>query len=187
MAGLVEAEARFIEGGAGEHSDGACDHACFIGKDISEHVLGHDDVKLLGLKDELHGAVIDIHVGQGDFRIILCDLGDDPAPQAGSIEDVGLVHAADLFAAFHGDVESGLRDPADLIFIIFESIDSSLDSVDDLCIPVSEVQAAGQLADDDEVKDTSSVLCGEGTGIRQLAVEIGGTQVCIQAQRFAKL
>ena len=46
VAGLIQAELRVVQAGAGQHSDGTGHHTCLIGKNISEHVLRQNNIKL---------------------------------------------------------------------------------------------------------------------------------------------
>ena len=72
---------------------------------IAEDVAGDHDIELLGPSDELHGGVVDVHVGEFDVGEFLGDgFGDDIAPELGDVEDVGLVNAAEFAASFAGDV-----------------------------------------------------------------------------------
>ena len=51
-----------VQAGGRKHSDRACYHTCLIGKNISEHVLGQNDVKLARIVDDLHRTVVDQHM-----------------------------------------------------------------------------------------------------------------------------
>ena len=58
------------EGGRRDHADGAGDHGSLIGEDVAEHVLGHDDVELGRILDDLHGAVVHEHLAVRDVRVL---------------------------------------------------------------------------------------------------------------------
>ena len=89
--GLVEAHAAGADARARQHADAAGEHAGLVAEHVAEQVLGGDHVELLGLADELHGAVVHEHVAHLDVRVALRDADGDGAPQARALEHVGLV------------------------------------------------------------------------------------------------
>ncbi len=83
MHRLVKARFSIPEAGRGQHSDGAADHGCFVGKDITEHIGREDYVKLLWIAHKLHGAVVNVEIGKlhvGEF--LFPNPGHRFAPQA---------------------------------------------------------------------------------------------------------
>ena len=51
---LIETEAVLTEGSGWQHAEGAGDLRHLIGEDVTEHILGHDDIELTRIPDELH-------------------------------------------------------------------------------------------------------------------------------------
>jgi hypothetical protein len=88
--------------------------AAAVGQDVAEHVGRDHDVELLGCAHQLHGGIVDIHVGQLDVRIVERRQGDHVAPQLGAFEHVGLVHGAHAPLALHRDIEGDATDALDL-------------------------------------------------------------------------
>ena len=77
--------------------------------------------------------------------------GDLP-PQARGVEHVGLVHRGDLAAPAAGEAERQLQDAADLVVVILERVgDLDVAAGQLLARLPAEVQAAGQLAEDQHV------------------------------------
>ena len=72
MDGLEDARfARVADGGRGEHAERADEHRGLVREDVAEEVAAHDRVELLRPSHELHRAVVDVHVGQLDRRVLL--------------------------------------------------------------------------------------------------------------------
>ena len=178
--GLVEAEGEAeavlfrAEAGGGEHAEGAADDAHFIGENVAEHVFGEEHVELVGVAGELHGGVVDIHVAQLDFRCVLGKVfGHDLAPEHGGFENVGLVDGADALAAGLGGVDGDLGDALDFAGLVDHGIDGLLFAVFKRGggLGLAEVDAAGKLADADDVDAVGDALLLERGGIGQLRVK----------------
>ena len=119
-----------------------------VGEDVAEHVLGHDDVELLGRARELHGRVVDEHVLDLDVRILGGDLVDDAAPEPRRLEHVRLVDRRQLPAARAGELEAAPRDPLDLARVVLARVE---DGAVVAHAARAEVEAADELAHDEEV------------------------------------
>ena len=74
MHGLVERLAPAglgigrAERGRGQHAERARQHGGLVGKHVAEQVVGDDDVELLGVAHQLHGAVVGEDVLELDVR-----------------------------------------------------------------------------------------------------------------------
>ncbi len=137
----------------GEHAEGAGQHGRLVGEDVAEHVLAEDHVELLRPLDQLHGGVVDVHVGQFHIRIFLGDAGDDLAPEHRGGEDVGLVDGADLLAALAGRLEGDMGDALDLRHAVAHGVDADpLAPVPFDPLRLGEVDAAGQFADHQDIE-----------------------------------
>lgn len=63
----------------------------------AEQVGGHDHVKLRRIADELHGAVVHIHVRKRHVGIVAAGLRYDLTPQFRGFQNIGLVHRQEFF------------------------------------------------------------------------------------------
>src|SRR5476649_1749340 len=150
VARLVHAFVVGVQGRRRQHADGTGEHRGLVGQDVAEQVVGNDHVELLRCAHQLHGGVVDVHVAQFDFRVILGHLLDHFTPQLAGRQHVGLVHRAQLFAADHGHVETDTGDAADFAFAVRQGVVGLTLTVFKLAHAAwrAEVDAAGQLADD---------------------------------------
>ena len=94
----------FALAGGGKHPERTGKHRRLVAQDVAEHVGGDDHVELAGVADELHRAVVDVHVLEIHVRIIAPHLGDHIPPEFRGLEDVGLVHGEQLPATCPGDL-----------------------------------------------------------------------------------
>ena len=186
MDGFVHAEVSGSQAGGGQHAYGTGNHAGLVGEDVSENVAGDDDVKLLGISNQLHGSVVHVHMVQSHFGITFRHLGDDPPPQPGAFQDVGFVHAADFLVSLHGHVEGHNGNPPDFILCILLHIKGGQAHGGLLVTLFSEVDAPGQFPDYHDVQPTLDDFGLQGTGVCQFFKEEGGTDVGKEAQFFSQ-
>ena len=145
--GLVEAHAAGADARARQHADAAGEHRRLVAEHVAEEVLGGDDVELLGVADELHGAVVHEHVAHLDVRVALRDPDGHGAPQARALEHVGLVDRVHQLAAAAGDLEGVLHEPVDLGLGVDHRVVRRVRGA----LALAEVHAAGELAHDQHV------------------------------------
>ncbi len=186
---VAEAVVLRAETGGGEHAEGAADDGHFVGKDVAEHVFGEDHVELVRVAGELHGGVVDIHVGQLDFGGVFGDvIGDGFAPKNGGFEDVGFVDGADAFATGLGGADGDFGDALD--FALF--INHCVDGLDVAVVEggglfrLAEIDAAGEFADADDVDAFRDALGFERGGVDEFAVEEAGADVGEEGKVFAE-
>ena len=185
MDGLIHAKIAFCQRGGGEHTDGTGDLAGLVGQDVAKDVAGDDHVELTGVADQLHGSVVHVHVVQGDLRVVLGNLFHHASPQAGGVQNVGLVHAGDLLVPLHGHVKSHLGNAADLTLGVHLHVVGGGTHVGLLGAALAEVDAAGELTDHHDVQTAGEDLGLQGRGIGQLLEDDGGTDVGKEAQLLA--
>src|SRR5699024_4266366 len=113
--GLIQAAGAVPQRGGRDHPDGAGDHGSLVREDVAEHILGDDDVELGGVLDDLHGGVVHEHLAVLHVGVFVLQAVHHGAPQAAGVQDVGLVHAAQLFAALAGRLKADAADPLDLM------------------------------------------------------------------------
>ena len=87
--------------GAWSQAKAADQTSCLIGEDVAEHVLSHDDIKLVGVDDQLHRSIIDDLVLELDTPLVLASNcpTDIKKQSLGVLENVRLVHKRDFLAA----------------------------------------------------------------------------------------
>ncbi|ELQ11774.1 Glutamine amidotransferases class-II [Pseudomonas syringae BRIP39023] len=180
---LVHALVGRVQRGRRQHADGAGEHRRLIGEDVAEQVVGHDHIELLGCTHQLHGGIVDVHVAQFDFRVILGDLLDDFTPQLAGREYVGLVHRAELLATHHGHIETDPGNAADLAFAVRQRVVG-------LTLAIiqhprtawrTEVDTTGQLANDQDIQAGDDFRL-QARRVGQLRIQDRRTQVAEQAQ-----
>ncbi len=178
--GFVEAkgEAKAVllsaETGRGQHAERTTDHSHLVGEDVAKHVLGEQYVKLVGVTGELHGCIVHIHVTELDLGSVLSEVfRNDPAPEDGGFEDVGLVDRADAVAAGSGRVDGDLSDTLDLAGLVNHRVDGLLFAVVQRGgrLGLTEIDAAGQFAYTDNIDAIRDALLLEWGCVRQLRVE----------------
>ena len=47
-----------------KHAKTAANNPHFIRKDVAEHVLGNENIKLVWVAGHLHGSVVDVHMAE---------------------------------------------------------------------------------------------------------------------------
>lgn len=123
---------------------------------------------------------------QSDVRIILSDVDDRTAPQAGRSQDVGLVDRRDLMTAFlgslHGKFANALYFRNTVIFQVPRAFDAI---VDFRFTAVAEVDAADEFANDEDVR-TGDDIRFERRVFGQHFRHLDWTQVDIKSQSLAK-
>ena len=119
-----------------------------VGEDVPEHVLGDDDVELLGGAGELHGGVVDEHVLDLHVRVVGRDVADDAAPEPRRLEHVRLVDRRQLPAARAGELEASACEPFDLARVVLARVEDGAVVAD---AAGAEVEAADELAHDHEI------------------------------------
>ena len=122
MRRFVQSFAVFVQRGGRQHTDGAGQHGGFVGEDIAEDVAGGNHVKLFGRAYELHGGIVDVHMGELDIRVFFADFFKDFAPQFGGFQNVGFADGADFFAAFLSGLEGNVGNTADFTFAVFHGV-----------------------------------------------------------------
>src|SRR5260370_5826503 len=94
--GVKLAVVRDAQRGRGQHSQASSEHGRQVREDVAEDVAGDDDVELPGFADQLHGAVVCVHVAKLDIGKFACvQLCDDLPPYKSALGDVCLLDAAD--------------------------------------------------------------------------------------------
>ena len=109
------------------------------------------------------------------------------APQAAGVQNVGLVHTAELFAAFLGGLEADAANALDLVLRVGHGVDGLLFAVlEGVGLVLAEVHAADQLPHNDEVNALCHDLRLQGAGRGQLGPDLGGAVVGVQAHTRAQ-
>ena len=141
------------EGSGGEKPERAADGRRLVGEDVAEQVLGDDDVEASRIGQEQVGGRVDERVLDRDPRMTDRGLVDDLTPQAAGGEDVRLVDAGEVAATTRSKRECELHDALDLRSSVAKRVDRRGDPVGFLApLRSPEVEAAGQLADDEDVR-----------------------------------
>ena len=186
MDRLVHARIFRSQAGGGQHPDGAADHGSFVRQNVAEQVGGDDYVELAGISHQLHCAVIHIHVAECDIGVIrLPDAGHRFAPQAGGIEHVGLVDAAQAAVSLASHIEADAGNALDFGYAVHLRIVGRLCPVHLLCAALAEIDAAGQLAHDHQIKRGADDVGADGRSAAQRLKNDGGAQVREQPERLA--
>ena len=174
---------RLVEGGAPavvvdptqrrrrQHAEGAGEHRRLVRQHVAEQVVGDDDVELSGLADQLHRAVVGVHVAERDPReLLVVDALHLLAPENAAFHHVGLVHRAHPPRAFLRQFEGDAGDAANFVGGVDLGVDPAAAAVGQGFDParLAEVNAAGELADDHDVEALDHVELqagGVGEGV----------------------
>src|SRR5216683_7021823 len=98
------------QSGGGQHSEAASQHGGEVGEDVAEDVAGNDDVELPGVSNQLHGAVVGVHVMQFDIgELESVQLRDRLPPYQAALGDVGLLDAANDIVSATCQIEGYAR------------------------------------------------------------------------------
>src|SRR5690606_10723348 len=99
--------------------------------------------------------------------------------------DVGLVDGGDVLAALLGDLEGQADDAADLVLVVDEGVEAEALAVADVAaLGMAEVDAAGQLTDEEQV-DVLGALGLEGRGVLEAGDHLDGADVREEAEVLA--
>ena len=195
MDGLVDAVALALavgdaaEGRRGEQADGAGDDRGLVGDDVAEQVAGDDDtVEGAGVLDQQHGGAVDQLVLELQLgELPADDLGDGLAPEARGGEHVGLVEGPDLGGRVLGQGEEAgeAGDALNLGAAVGLGVAGVAGTV--VLGAVAEVDAAGKLADDDEVGTAADLGLERGAVDEGVGGEVARAQVAVGAELLAEL
>jgi len=140
------------QAGRGKHADGTGYHGRLVAEDVAEHVGRHDDVKLGGMGDQLHGAVVHVHVAQLHVGIGAPFFRHHVPPELGAFQDVGLVHGEETLPPLLRCREGHPGDAPDLLLGIDKRIDPDAPAVFHPDAPgLAEVEVPGEFPDDEDV------------------------------------
>ena len=182
MDGLIQAAGAVAQRGGRDHADGAGDHGSLVRQDVAEHVLGNDHVELGGVLDDLHGAVVHEHLAVFHIRVFGLQAVHHASPQAAGVQNVCLVHAAQLFAALACGLEADAADALDLVLRVGHGVDGLLLAAGEgVGLVIAKVYAADQLTHDDEIDALCHDLGLQGAGRSQLGPDLGRAVVGVQA------
>ena len=141
--------------------------------------------ELVGAADQLHGAVVGIHVRQLHVGIVGGDLGRDGPPQGARLHDIGLVHRADAALAGAGQFKGRAADAGDLGLGIGLGVIGAALAVgaDFIGAGQAEIDARRGLAHDQDVEAPDQVGL-QRRGVQQFVETDGGPQVGVEVQRL---
>ena len=168
------------ERGGRQHAERTRHHRGFVGKNVTEQIVGHDDVELFRVADQLHCAVIGQNVLELDVRSVrLVDFGYDLLPQHACPHDVVLLGGMDLVAALARQIEGNLGDALDFVRGVNLRIDGAAFAIFERhdFLRLAEINATRQLAHDHDVEAFDEfALQARSVGERRIAdgrAEIG--------------
>mmetsp|Transcript_61347 Transcript_61347/g.154880 ORF Transcript_61347/g.154880 Transcript_61347/m.154880 type:complete len:301 (+) Transcript_61347:126-1028(+) len=169
---------RIAEGGRGHQPQRAREHAGGVREDVSEHVLCSDHIKRGWLLDDLHGCVVHVHELQLHVGVLWRHLSCNLPPKARGLQDVGLVDNRDLLAA----KASSLEGEDDRLPDALNSVVHHVISPIALPLVLSEVDAAHQLPDDEDVDTCFNNGWLQRTQVRKEGVDLGRAEVVCQVK-----
>ena len=186
MDRLIQAAGALAQRGGRHHADAAGDLAGLIGKNVPEHILGHNNIKLRGVFADLHGAVVHKHLTVFDLGVLGLQAVHDGAPQAAGVQHIGLVHTGQLFAALHGCFKADAADALDLMLGVGHRVDGQLFAVLLDRLMLAEIDAADQFAHNKEVNALIHDGLFQRRGIGQLGPDFSRAVVGVQAHAGAQ-
>lgn len=152
-----------------------------------------DSVQLARVGADEHGGRVDELVVELQVRVLLLEhLRDDSPPEARGREDVGLVDRVDRERGVGalGEVRGEAGDALDFGDRVGAGVKGlgvrALGGASDGLAAVAKVDAADQLADDDDLGALGDVLLERGVGDEGGSGEDGGTDVGVEAEGLAE-
>ena len=163
MAGFVETLVFAVQTSRRQHANRPSEHGRFVTQDIAKHIAGYDHVKALGLFHQLHRSVVDIHVVQGDVRILLTHFAHHVFPELEGFEHIGFVHTrhtpfgACRFA-FASSLESNMGNSFNLWLAVAHGVEGLFSAgemtvgCDTATAGLAEVNIAREFANDQNIQ-----------------------------------
>ena len=178
---------RRTEAGAGQHAEGPSQGGGLVAEDVAEEVLAQQNVELGRPQQQLHGAVVDEHVLEGHVGEFAGDAGDHLAPQHAVFQHVGLVDAGELLAAQLGGLEADAGDALDLRGGVHHGVDGAGLAIAEVfgLLGLTEVQAAGEFTDDQDVDAVALTLGAQRAGMSQGLGQTHRTEIGEEAELLA--
>ena len=173
--------------GRGRHqTDRAADDRRLIGEDVAKQVARHDHIELRRTHSKLHGAVVDVEMIERDIAVPRCKRRHRTPPETRGREHVRLVHGRDLATSKTRRLECETCDALHLGDGVVLHVPRTLRTVHLLGLALlSEVDAADQLAHDDEV-DTAHEFQLQRRVLDQCVRDLHGAQVRIETEPLAE-
>ena len=182
MDRLVQAKGALCQRSRRQHTDGAGDHRRLVRQNIAKDVGSDNHIKLVGIAHQLHSAVVHIHIGHLHLGVIRLGLFYDLTPQAGAVQHIGFVHAGQPLVPLHRVLKTGLDNALDLRVSVALRIIRAHHAVLLISAAVAEVNAAGQLAYNENVQPVADDLLLNGRSTLQRGKDLGRAQIGKQAQ-----
>lgn len=174
--------------GTGQKTQGAGDDTRLVADDIAKQVAGDNDtVQLARILNHEHGRRVNEVVTDRHLRELLGhNLSHDLAPQTAGREDVGLVQTpyGQRRVVLQGQVRSQAGDALNLGARVWLRVHGVSGPI--VFLPLTEVDAAGQLTDDVEI-DTAAHFSLQRRAVDQRwRGEVAGSQVAESAHLLAQ-
>ena len=71
VAGLKNTRAILTQTSRGEHTERSNEHGCLVTDDVAKYVAANDSIELLRITNDLHRAIVDVHVAELDLGEVL--------------------------------------------------------------------------------------------------------------------
>ena len=115
MDGLEHGDPSRVDVARGRHPEAALEGRREVRHDVSEHVVGDDDLELARILDDLHAEGVDVERRRLDVGELPGNVGEGPLPEVSDeAHRVGLIRHDDLLAAARGsELEGMAEDPLD--------------------------------------------------------------------------
>jgi hypothetical protein len=136
-----------------------------------------EPVKPGGKADQLHRAVVHVHVRERHVGIVASHLADHVAPELHTFQDIGLVHGNQVFPARPGQLKAHAGDSRNFRFRVDEGVDAHAQAV---LVPdaagFAEVEVAREFPYDQNV-DPGNEVPLQRRGVQQVIESDDGPQV----------
>ena len=185
FAGLGVARA---QRGRRQHADRARQLRRFVGQDVAEQIVGDDDVELLRVAHELHGAVVGEDVGEFDVLVFGgVEFRDLFLPEQARGHHVVLFGGGDFVAAQAREFEGDAGDAVDFVRRVNLRVDGAAFAVGNRgdAARFAEIDAAREFAHDHDVEAGDDFGLERRRGFQRVEAD-RGAQVCEQAEVFAQ-
>ena len=177
---------RRAEGRRRQHAKRTSQHRGTIRQDVTEQIVRINHIKLFGRPNQLHRAIVGVHVGQFNFGVVRVHFGHDVTPQDTGFHDIGLFHRAQLLGPLHRHVERRTRATLNLGFGVALGVDAHAHVVFHVdATRFAKIDPRRQFAHDHDVEAGNEFFL-QARKICQGVKTLGRSQISKQVHLFAQ-
>src|SRR5215204_2810604 len=141
---------RPIANGCGwQQTQRAADHARFIADDIAKHILCQDNIKLLRIKNDLHGSIVNKQKINRNVCILFCNPLHYFSPQTRRFKNIRFIDQCQFFSSLLCRLKSKMCNTLNFVMCVNAIVRGACSLGVDLFF--SEINTASQLAENNKI------------------------------------